>query len=72
MSELGDDIELQTHSRAVLYILAAVAPPRAQETTQTIMTAFVDAIKSATVCHVRYPPLLHLKLMTFDSNGGSD
>lgn len=50
MSELSDDTELQTHSRAVLYILSAVAPPRARETTEVITSSFVDAIKSSTVC----------------------
>lgn len=47
MSELSDSSELQTHSQAVMYILSAVVPPPGL--VNSIVTSFVDAIKSATV-----------------------
>lgn len=71
MSELSDDTELQTHSRAVLYILSAVAPPRARETTEVITSSFVDAIKSSTVCASLVYFLLPLMRQLSCSNGES-
>lgn len=47
MSELNDSSELQTYSTAVLYNLAAVAPPA--EFIEVILGHFTDAIKSSKV-----------------------
>ncbi|ETW87560.1 hypothetical protein HETIRDRAFT_469691 [Heterobasidion irregulare TC 32-1] len=51
MSELSDSSELQTHSQAVMYILSAVVPPPGL--VNSIVTSFVDAIKSATSWRTR-------------------
>ncbi|VDB99350.1 unnamed protein product [Peniophora sp. CBMAI 1063] len=46
MTELGDNPELQTHSQAVLYIIAAVAPPRTS-IVDDVLSIFIDACKTS-------------------------
>ncbi|KAF9535499.1 hypothetical protein CPB83DRAFT_841859 [Crepidotus variabilis] len=51
MSELNDNSELQAYSSAVLYNLAAVAPP--EEFIEVILTNFTDAIKLSKSWRIR-------------------
>lgn len=46
MTELGDNPELQTHSQAVLYIIAAVSPPRTS-IVDDVLSIFIDACKTS-------------------------
>lgn len=47
MTEFNDNVELQTYSTAVLYVLSAFTPP--VEYIGAILTNFVVAIKSSKV-----------------------